>query len=294
MRASLFCVLGLLAGCPASTPTAPLTPPVEPPTVPVAPPPEPATATATPAPAPVAVLGQPWKRTEPIKGHQYVDDFTFLGWSADSARYAFEVSEETQGADCGASHSLYVVEAARDAYAPDGTAVIKHDSPEGGPNGCSPKDLGPILTNKRTELLARHGIEPGHLTAPLTLKTLGGSGLVVAGDLRFSFEVLHAAGQDVYGEAAQKGAAYKLVLSPEGEARTLEPGTRRRAYVLHYALTGNPLFVSPDGRQAAIVVSRVHTAFEGSRLSWMTNGFTLYTAPSQTGGARPCWRPRLG
>ncbi len=277
MRASLLCVLGLLVGCPSS-PTESPTPTVEPPTAPVGPAatPEPAPAAATPAPAPqTPTLGKPWKRTEPVKGHQYVDDFTFLGWSADSALYAFEVSEETQGADCGAKHNLFVVDAAKDAYAPGGTAVIKHDSPEGGPDGCSPKDLGPILISKRAELLARHGIEPGHLTSPRTLKPLGGSGLLVAGDLRFSFEVLHAAGQDIYGEAAQKGAAYKLVLNPDREPRTLEPGKRRRPYVLHYALTGNPLFVSPNGRNAAIVVSRVHTAFEGSRLSWMTNGFTL-------------------
>lgn len=276
MRTSILCVLGLLVGCPSSS-TEPLTPPAEPPTAPVGAPttPEPATAAATPVAPPTPTRGTPWKRTEPVKGHQYVDDFTFLGWSADSARYAFEVSEAAQGADCSGSHSLFVVDAAKDAYAPEGEVVVKHDSPEGGPDGCSPKDLGPILTSKRAELLARHGIEPGHLTAPRTLKTLGGSGLVVAGDLRFSFEVLHAAGQDIYGEAAQKGAAYTLVLNPGGEARTLEAGTRRRPYVLHYALTGNPLFVSPDGRQAAIVVSRVHTAFEGSRLSWMTNGFSL-------------------
>ena len=224
-------------------------------------------------PAP-ALLGAAWS-PEPRKGHAYVDALTFHGWSADGVRYAFEVSEESQATECGAKHHLFVVDASKDAYAPGGTATIAHDSPEGGPNGCSPRDLAPILAAKRAELLSAHGIEVGRIVAPQSLAPLGGSGLFTAGDLRFAFAVKHAAGDDIYGEAAAKGAAYTLTLDPEGAARVLEPGTRRRPYVLHYALTGNPVFVSPDGAHAAIVVSRVHTAFEGTRLSWMTNGFAL-------------------
>lgn len=274
--ASTLFALALLTGCsaPPATPTTPADPPTAPPETPTSAP-EPATV-APPEAAAADLLGHPWVRAEPVKGHGYVDGLSFLGWSRDGTRYAFEITEQPQGAECSGGHSLFVVDASRDAFVPGGRVEVKHDSPEGGPDGCTPKDLGPILAHERTTLLAANDIVAGHLTAPRTLVTLGQSGLVEAGDLRFAFEVLHAPGQDIYGEAAQRGAAYKLVLHPtSGAPRTLEAGTRRRPYVLHYALTGNPLFVSPDGKHAAAVVSRVHTAFEGTRLTWMTNGFAL-------------------
>lgn len=270
MRALLLLAAFALTACSSSTPT----PTTEPPTAPASPTPAPE-ATPEATPAPVATVGKPWVLSRDRGPHGYVDTFTFYGWSEDGLRYAFEVFEETQGADCGAKHHLFVVDASKDAYAPGGTAVIKHDSPEGGPDGCSPKSLEPLAEAARRTLLGKHGIRAGHLTEPRTVAALGGSGLLGAGDLRFAFGVEHDAGDDIYGEAARTGAAYSLVLDPEGTSRTIEPGTRRRPYVLRYALAGNPVFVSPDGRHAAVVISRIHTAFEGSRLSWMTNGFAL-------------------
>ena len=271
-----LCILAALslAGCPGPPPPPPAPASASTPSAGPTPAPQ---AASTPAPAAVpATLGQPWVMQRDRGAHLYLDGFSFLGWSADGARYAFAVSEETQGADCGAKHSLFVVNASADAFAPKGTAVIKHDSPEGGPDGCSPRDLAPLVTAARAELLGRHGIEEGFLVAPVLVSPKGQSGLLAAGSLVFAFAVQHDAGDDLYGEAAQAGAAYTLTLAPgEPGVRNIEPGTRRRPYVLRYVLDGNPVFVSPDGAHAAVVIGRVHTAHEGSRLSWMTNGLAL-------------------
>ena len=235
-------------------------------------PPVESTPTEPETPAP-----QPW--VLPREEGSMVDVFTFLGWSGDGKRYAFQNAIEGQGASCSQRYEVFVVDAATDSFPEGGKLVVKHDHPEGGPEGCSPPTLEPLLESRRAELLQSYGIQVGNLVPPKRIQ-LDETGLFLApwdrGVQRFTFIVRNAVTDDPYGEAAKKGASYVLTLHPEGaDPRVIEPGVRRRAWVLDYSVDSAPFFASPDGSHGAIIVRRTETAFEGTRTSYMSNGFPL-------------------
>lgn len=274
MRWTVLLSFAFLLACPGETPEPE---PAEPPTAAPEPTPE-----ATPEPTPEATpeptpepAGDPWVLTEP---GPIVDELQFLGWSADGRRYAYQLAIAAQGAECSARYELFVVDAATDSFVEGGKVEIKHDSPEGGPDGCSPASLEPGLAAAKDSLLPANGIRVGHWTQPSRL-TLREQGLWVAkvGDreVRFTFIVRHGVHGDPYGEGAKTGAAYVLTLHSGAEPRVIEAGQRRRPWVLDYSIDNAPVFLSPDGVHAAVFVRRSHTAFEGVRTSWMTNGLRL-------------------
>ncbi len=202
------------------------------------------------------------------------DRFTFWGWSSDGARFAFETYMPGEGGvSCDMVHDVFVVDARTDDFAAEGRLSVGYDWPEGGPNGCQPPDLKGRVAVERPGFLAGHGITVGRLLAPEAMEAAD-QGFVASGE-SFTFEVLHGT-DDAYGEAAAQGAAYRLVRTTGGLDQVLEPGTRRRSYVLDYAPAW--LFRSPDGVHAAVVVKREHSAFEGTRWSYMANGFALSTS----------------
>ncbi len=210
------------------------------------------------------------------------DSFTFLGWSDDGRRYAFQNYVEAQGATCSARYEVFVVDASTDSMPEGGKLEVRHESPEGGPGGCSPTTLEPSLETGRAALLKAHGVQLGHLVNPTYVTQNRDAGLFVAsyegGHVPFTFLVRYPSNEP-YSEEAKKGAGYVLTLHPEGGSpRVIEPGTRRREYVLSYSVLDAPFFVSPDGGHAALIVRRAHTAFEGTRTSYMSNGFALGSA----------------
>ncbi len=206
-----------------------------------------------------------------------VDIFTFLGWSADNQRYAFQLYVAAQGAPCSARYEVFVVDATTDSLAEGGSLEIKHDRPEGGPDGCVPKELEPALEEGRTRLLETHGVVVGNHVEPKRV-TRNEEGLFVApwegGTITFTFIVRHAT-DDIYGDDAKKGAGYVLTLHGGEKPVTVESGARRRSYVVNYSVLDAPFFVSPDGSHAAIIIRRAHSAFEGTRTSYMSNGIVL-------------------
>jgi len=228
----------------------------------------------TPAPPP------PWVMKEP---GPMVDEFTFLGWSSDGRRYAFQNAIAAQGASCSQRYEVFVVDAATDSYPEGGTLEVKHESPEGGRTGCMPPDLAPLLEEGRGRLLEAHGIVMGSHTEPQRVSRLD-SGMFGAhwGDsvLPFTFIERYAVSGDPYGDEAKAGSSYVLTLHPPGgEPRLIEAGKRRRSYVVGYSVLGAPLFVNPAGTYGALIVRKVHAAFEGTRTSYMSNGFALQAKP---------------
>ena len=285
MRTSplLFALLLVACGGPSETPTTPppadSTPAAEVTPEPTPEPeatPEPET-TPEPEPTPEATpepTREPWVKTMDMGD----DTFTFFGWSADGRRYAFQNFVEARGASCSARYEVYVVDAATDSFPDGGTLQVAHESPEGGPEGCTPPELEPLLEEQRDALFRAQGIVIGNFSDPgIVRKQEGGlySAPVGDGSLDFTFVVRHPV-SDPYGPEAEKGASYVLTLHPEGEKpRVVESGARRRAWVVTYEVADSPVFVSPDGSLAALFVQREHTAFEGIRTSWMSNGITL-------------------
>ncbi len=239
--------------------------------------PEEKPAAETPAVEPPAVesAAEPW--VLPREEGAMVDTFTFLGWSADNQRYAYQLYVAAQGASCSARYEVFVVDAATDSLAEAGKLEFKHESPEGGPDGCVPKKLEPDLEEGRARLLKTHGIVVGNHVDPKRV-TRNEEGLFVApwdgGALTFTLIVRHAT-DDRYGEDAAKGAGYVLTLHGGKEPVIIESGERRRSYVVNYSVLDAPFFVSPDGSHAALIIRRAHSAFEGTRTSYMSNGIAL-------------------
>ena len=205
------------------------------------------------------------------------DRFTFWGWSADGATYAFETYRPGEGAvECDMKYELFVVDAETDAYADGGKLVVAHESPEPGPSGvCVPADLEPVVEEQRAALLEAHGIVVGNLHPAIEVKDRGGkySFETPTGEaVPLVFRLLHEPPESM-GTEAEQGAAYYLALNPEGGKLVVENGRTRRPYVLNYK--PKLVFFSPGSRHAAIVVGRTHTAYEGTRDGWMTNGVAL-------------------
>jgi hypothetical protein len=93
------------------------------------------------------------------------------------------------------------------------------------------------------------------------------------GEEKVTFRVLHGSPDDPHGPQAEAGAAYYLAVKGSTSTWVVEPGRTRRPWVLTYR--PQYLFISPDGVHAAFVIQREHTAYEGTRVSWMTNGLGL-------------------
>ena len=279
-------LLLLLAACPPAEPeetTPEPTPEVTPAATPeptpeatpeVTPEPEP---TPEPTPAGVVVEGEPHVVPEVVTMPGMADRFTFWGWSGDGLRYAFETYRAGEGAvECDMKYEVFVVDAETDAYVEGGRLEVAHESPEPGPSGvCVPKELEPLLEEQRAALFEAHGIVPGNLNPPAEVKDKGGAysfekpnGEVVP----LVFRILHEPPESM-GEEAAAGAAYYLALNPSEGKLVVENGRTRRPYVLSYK--PRLVFFSPAGRHAAVVMGRTHTAFEGTRDSWMTNGVAL-------------------
>ncbi|MCO4772309.1 MAG: hypothetical protein KDA24_19905 [Deltaproteobacteria bacterium] len=280
MRTLLLLLLSFVLAC-GPTPSEPVAPVEETPTQEETPAPsaeaatdaasEPATEEAPPVTAPVWSL--------PREAGTMADTFTFLGWSTDNRRYAFQLNIEAQGASCSAKHEVFVVDAATDSFPEGGKLLVAHESPEGGPDGCVPKTLEPQLEEGRARMLEAHGITLGNHVGP-SLITRREDGLFEAkhsgGSVAFTFIVRHPVTDDIYGEAGAKGAGYVLTLHSDGDTpKVVEDGKRRRPYVLNYSVLGAPFFVSPDGKHAALIVRRSLAAFEGTRTSYMSNGLAL-------------------
>lgn len=224
------------------------------------------------AAAELPTTGEPYVLTEEPRMPGMRDRFTFWGWSADSTRYAYETYMPGEGGvGCDMVHDVWVVDARTDDFAPEGHLQVAYDWPEGGPEGCTPASLPTRVAVERPAFLARHDIAVGRVVPPDAFAA-GDDDTWSAGIYGFTFRVLYGT-DDAYGDAAQAGAAYVLSLAD----RVLEPGERRRSYVLDYrpAL----LFRSPDGLYAAAMVQREHSAYEGTRWGWMSNGFAFGASP---------------
>lgn len=226
------------------------------------------------APAPSPVVGAPYHRTGD-RGRQ-VDALTFWGWSRDGRYFAFETAYAGPGAAaCEGQIDLFVVDADTDTIARDGHLEVHHADPDGEP--CDPPDLQATMDAARPALLRRYGVEPGHLRAPIEPRPAAASdgkrytlalpsGRVVEATL----SVRHG-GRDV---AHEGGASFTLELAAAGGPPLLvEPGQRRRPFVWDYAL--GPLFVSPDGGHAALLVRTTRLSFEGDRTSAMATSFVV-------------------
>ena len=283
-----FALLLLLVACSGDDPgiadpveaTPEVTPEATPEVTPEAPPEEPITeAEPTPEPTPAGGLleGEPHVIPEVVSMPGMADRFTFWGWSADGLRYAFEIYRAGEGAiECDMKYEVFVVDAETDRFVQDGKLVVAHESPEPGPSGvCVPRELEPLLEEQRAALFETHGIVAGNLSPPVEVKDRGGSYSfeTPAGKaVPLVFRILHEPPESM-GPEAEAGAAYYLALSPSEGKLVVEAGRTRRPYVLSYK--PKLVFFSPAGRHAAMVVGRTHTAFEGTRDSWMTNGVAL-------------------
>jgi len=294
VRCTLLFALSLLVACsgPTDDPVTDETPAITPEPMPddasptpeetpeATPEPEPVTEEVTPEPddgGDVPVLtGEPHVIPANPRMPGMNDQFTFWGWSRDGLRYALETYNPGEGAvDCDMAYDLYVIDAETDQYAQGGHLTVAHDSPEGGANGCTPADLGPIIEAKRTEAFEKHGIVIGNLSPAVTIRHGAGDKYRIAfpgGEETVAFRVLHGT-DDIYSDLAKAGAAYYMAVKGSASTWVIEPGRKRRPYVTDYQPV--LLFVSPDGRHAAFIVKRSHTAFEGNRWSFMSNGLAL-------------------
>lgn len=229
------------------------------------------------APVPAPVLGEPYYR--PGDRAQQLDALTFWGWSRDGRYFAFETHFAGPGAaTCEGEVDLFVVDADIDIFTKDGHLEIRPTNPDKEP--CDPPDLQAAMDVIRPGLLKKYGIDPGHLRAPILPKFVGAgpanvkrytlelpSGKTASATL----EVLHG-DRDTAHEG--KGSAFKLSVAVGDDPPLLvEPGQFRRPYVWDYDL--GPLFLSPDGSHAALMVHTTRLSFEGDRASTMANAIVI-------------------
>lgn len=220
----------------------------------------------------VAVIeGEPHTVAESPAMPGMSDRFVFWGWSSDGLRYAFETYNPGEGAvSCDMRHDVYVVDAETDQYADGGHIAIAPTEPEPASGTCDPEDLEPVAGEQRAALFETHGIVVGNLHPPNAI--VGSKVEFPNGVQSLAFRVMHGS-EDVDSPTLEAGAAYYLAVKGPQSTWVIEPGRTRRPWVLGY--TPKLLFVSPDGVHAAFIVQREHRAFEGTRLSWMSNGLGL-------------------
>lgn len=254
-------------GPPAEAPAPPEAPeaPEAEPTA-TAPPPEDGAAAPEPPPPAGAFELQPEEEVQGV-----ADRFVLWGWSADGARYAFSTYDPGPGGrDCEGTAELFVVDAGRDAYVKGARASfdfgpeVHAPCPEPHPFVAHDEALAPKL--------AEQGIVKGQVGTRLALTPSGEGRWSVAlpggrGSLAFA----------VTGEARRaegpEGNGYRAVLSRGKEELVIEAGTRKRDWIWDYS--PQALFLSPDGQHALLVVQREGMGFEGSHITFMTNGFVL-------------------
>ena len=106
----------------------------------------------------------------------------------------------------------------------------------------------------------------------MLFRSLSGKAEFPNGLQNLAFRVMHGS-TDNSSPTLEAGAAYYMAVKGGQSTWVIEPGRTRRPWVLGYA--PKLLFVSPDGVHAAFIVQREHMAFEGTRLSWMSNGLGL-------------------
>lgn len=244
----------------------------------------------TPPPSPAARTG-PFRRPGAAAGQ--TDDFTFWGWSDDNQRYAFEVHDHGPGATlCEGSYTLFVVDAARDAFVAGTPLKVEHRT-KGDEAPCDPPDLAAEMLRQVPPVLVANGINAGNQRPPIEptrIATTTGLEkhpawqIELAPDvrLRAEIEVRHGGRE----QAGEPGGAYRLTLQRDGaEPLVVEKGERRRPFVWNYSLDGGLAFLAPDGRRVAIFVATTQLSYEGDRHSWISNGVTL--PPTWIPGAIP-------
>ena len=228
---------------------------------------------AAPAPPP-----EPYTRAGDARDQR--DELRFWGFSVDGQRYAFETFYSGPGATrCEGVASLFIVDAATDAFVADSPLVLKHKEPEA--ERCDPPDLRAEMDRHREPLLHRHGIVVGNQGAPVvaapavTEKGSGRNSTIVlpsGKQVRAELEVIDGDREKV----GERGAAYKLTLHAEGlPPLIVETGERRRPWIWDYSLDEGLVFVGPGGRHLAIVLATTQVSFEGDRHSYMSNGVKL-------------------
>jgi hypothetical protein len=266
----------LAAACSAPAPESTPAPAAEPSATPA---PE---ATAAPTPAaeatPRVVQGQPWTNADAgPQGNAIIDKLTFWGWSVDGTKYAFETYDHGPGAvECEGAFALRVVDATTDRFVDGGKLDLKHESPEPAAGGCTPVDLKGAFEAQRGPFLQRHGIVVGNVGEVVT-STAGGPNGGTTFTLRdgrqfaLGFEVFDDDRDNVMTNWQTAGARFRLTL----DGREIESGARKRKGIWNYSIFGTPVFVSPDGKHAALAVKTVHVSYEGDRHSFMTNGVVL-------------------
>lgn len=219
-----------------------------------------------PAPAPVKT-DRPYQLA-PVTGPEGPQDgFTFWGWSPDGRHYAYELFYPGSGAvDCDMRGELIVVDAHKDAYAPDGRLVFAYPSPEGPCIGPSPTDQAEI---GRGSHLQRFNIQP--LVSGIFNTNRSTDWLVEPADVgHFRLTLAQTGGSNL-------SAGYRLELHEVGHAgmpKVIEDGERQRELVLGYAVHG--VFLSPDRSHIAVVIEKSTQEFEAIGRSYMTNGAALF------------------
>lgn len=234
------------------------------------------TADAAPQPAEVPIPTKPaWTLDRRSYSPPDVPDaLSLYGWSTEGA-FAFEVGIEGRGTRCAGALRFRVVDARTDRFL--GRVDVEH--PDRETDDCAASALEGQLAPQRRALLAEHRIDARAFSAPVrpVKKADGVFALALPGgdEARLRFQTRHVV-KDIYSEAAEAGAAYRLVLEREGhDPVVIEDGARRRPGVVDYKLEPGFAFFSPDGKSLALFVVRLERAFEGARWSWMANGVTL-------------------
>ena len=234
----------------------------------------------TPEPdAPPAPPPEPYSR--PGDPTQQRDELRFWGFSADGLRYAFETYDAGPGAvKCEGEASLFIVDAARDAFVDGLPLILKHKEPDA--ERCDPPDLRAELERHRDELFHRHAIivgNQGPAIVPRPTVTTEGSGRSSTIALPSGTQ-LHAEITVIDGDrekVGERGAAYRLTLAADGDPapRVVESGERRRPWVWDYDLDQGLAFIGPDGHHMALLLATARRSFEGDRHSYMSNGLRL-------------------
>lgn len=200
-----------------------------------------------------------------------IDDFSFLGWSADSRYFAFETHYHgPHMANCEGEAALTVVDATSDTIAPGGHTSFKYPEPEASECGPSPSSR---LSAAAPAALSKYGIQAQTAGTPDRLVSEHQLYSFAQGTLaqKIEFFVKHKA-----ENYEPEGASYFLALvEADGQKQIVEPGTKRRKYVMNYDLESSMAFLSPNKKQLALFVGMTMTDAEGPRHSWMSNGITL-------------------
>lgn len=206
---------------------------------------------------------------------------TFWGWSPDGRYFAYETFDRGPGgAVCEGAARLFVVDADADVLVVGGYLERRPDHPDQEP--CTPPDLRAAIAPQREALLREHGIEVGHVLAPIepTSAPAPAPGVkayaIPLPSGRSATATLEVIDGDRERAFEGKGSAFKLALAVGGQpAFTVSPGQRRLPYVWDYDLERGLVFTSPDGSHMAILTATTELSFEGDHTSWVHSAFRI-------------------